>query len=117
MKGLLIPVIVENISTRKDRTVKIVLGSQEISPARAGELFNLMNKVAACYLKESDIDQGEIDKVDLLNPEFEGKTQSQRLRNVLYLNHQQNTEGYKEFNSYYHAKMESYIEALKNNLP
>lgn len=114
--GLLLPVVVENITTRKDKTVKITLGTQELSPSRAGELFNLMNKVAACYIKEKHVDQSEVDAVDKLDPEFKGKTQSQRMRNVLYLNYEQNKEGFKEFNSYYHSKMEGYIEELKSNL-
>jgi hypothetical protein len=116
MNGLLLPVQIESIKTRRDKTISILLCTQELSPARAGELFNLMNKVAACYIKEKHIDQSEVDAVDKLDPEFKGKTQSQRMRNLLYLNYEQNKEGFKEFNSYYHAKMEGYIEALKTNL-
>ena len=93
------------------------MGTSELSPSRAGELFTLMNKIAAMYLKEKNINQSEIDQVDKLDPEFQGKTQSQRMRSVLYLNYEQNKEGFKEFNSYYHAKMERYIEELKANLP
>ncbi len=117
MKGLLISVQIENITTRKDHTLKLTLGTAELSPSRAGELIQLMNKVAVCYISDKDLNQSEIDAVDKLDPEFAGKTQSQRLRNVLYLNFVENREGYKEFNSYYHAKMETYIEALKSNLP
>lgn len=113
MTGLLLPTYVENITTRKDNTVKITLGTQELSPAKAGELFNLMNKLAMTYICPKDISQREIDQVEKLDPELEGKTQSQRIRNVLYILFEQDSEGYKSFDTYYKAKTEMYIEHLK----
>lgn len=113
MIGLLIPTYVENISTRKDNSVKITLGTQELSPAKAGELFNLMNKLAMTYICPKDISQREIDQVEKLDPEFDGKTQSQRIRNVLYKLFEQDPEGYQHFDNYYKAKTEKYIEHLK----
>lgn len=113
MQGLLIPVYVENITTRKDKSVKITLGTQEISPGNAGELFRLMNTLAVCYFSPKAINQNEIDQVDKLDPEFGGKSQSQRLRNVLYKLYEQDAEGFKDFNSYYFSKTEKFIEHLK----
>ena len=116
MNGLILPVYIENITTRKDKTVKITLGSQELSPSVAGELFRLLNQLAACYISPKAIAQNEIDQVDQLNPEFGGKTQSQRIRNVLYKLFEQNNEGFKDFNAYYHSKTEKYIEHLKSKI-
>lgn len=116
MNGILVPVQVENISTRKDKTVKLVLGTQELSPAKAGELFNLLNTVGMAYLCPKGIDQKEIDQVDKLDPEFEGKTQSQRIRSVLYKLFQQEPEGFKDFDSFYQSKTEKYIEHLKSKI-
>jgi hypothetical protein len=113
MIGLLIPTYVENITTRKDNSVKITLGTQELSPAKAGELFNLMNKLAMTYICPKDISQREIDQVEKLDPEFDGKTQSQRIRNVLFKLYEQDREGYQTFDTYYKAKTEKYIEHLK----
>jgi hypothetical protein len=113
MNGLLIPTYVENITTRKDKSVKITLGTQELSPGKAGELFNLMNSLAMTYISPKDVSQKEIDQVDKLDPELEGKTQSQRIRNVLYKLFEQNSEGFKTFDTYYKSKTEMYIEHLK----
>jgi hypothetical protein len=116
MEGLLLSTYVENITTRKDKSVKITLGTQELSPAAAGQLFQYMNALAATYICKKGIDQKEIDQVDQLKPDIQGKTQSQRIRSVLFLCFQQNNEGFKDFDSYYQNKTEKYIEHLKGKL-
>jgi hypothetical protein len=116
MNGLLLPVIVENITTRKDNTVKLTLGTQELSPSKAGEAFTLLNKMAMCYLSAKEVSQREIDQVDKLDTDFGGKTQSQRLRNVLFLLHQQDNEGFSQFDAYYKFKTEKIIDQLKEKL-
>lgn len=116
MNGLILPTYVENISTRKDKTVKITLGTQELSPSKAGELFQLLNTLAITYISPKQISQTELDQVDKLNPEFEGKSQSQRIRAVLYKLYEQSNEGYKTFDDFYRAKTELYIEHLKNKI-
>jgi hypothetical protein len=113
MNGSLLSVQVENITTRKDRTVKITLGTQELTPSKAGELFQLMNQIAVAYISPKSISQKEIDQVDQVDPEFEGKTQSQRIRSVLFKLFSQNGEGFKDFDSFYKSKTEKYIEHLK----
>lgn len=116
MKGSLIAAIVENITTRKDRSVKLVIGTQELSPNEAGQLFQYMNQLVSIYICPSSIDNREIEQIDKLEPELNNKTQSQRIRAVLYLNFQQANEGFKDFDTFYRAKTEKYIEHLKSKL-
>lgn len=116
MNGILISTYIENITTRKDKSVKITLGTQELSPGKAGELFTLLNNLAITYISMKEISQKEIDQVDRLDPEFEGKTQSQRIRSVLFKLFQQDSEGFKDFDNYYKNKTEKYIEHLKSKI-
>lgn len=116
MEGLLLSTYVENITTRKDKSVKITLGTQELSPEHAGQLFQFMNALSATYLCKKGIDQKEIDQVDQLKPEIQGKSQSQRIRSVLFLLFKQSPEGFKDFDSFYQSKTEKYIEHLKAKL-
>lgn len=116
MNGILLPAYIENIATRKDKTVKLTLGTQELSPSKAGELFSLSNNLVVAYISQKDIGQKEIDQVDKLDPEFGGKTQSQRLRNVLYKLFEQSAEGFKDFNTYYQSKMDLIIEHYKTKI-
>lgn len=116
MNGLLLSTYIENITTRKDKSVKITLGTQELSPSKAGELFTLLNQLAVAYISPKEISQREIDQVDKVDAEFEGKSQSQRIRNVLFKLFSQNPEGYKDFDTYYKQKTELYIEHMKSKI-
>lgn len=116
MKGQLIAAMVENITTRKDKSCKLVFGTQELNPTEAGQLFQYMNQLVSVYLCPAAIDQRELEQIDKLEPELNNKTQSQRIRSVLYLLHQQAPEGFKTFDEYYKAKTEMYIEHLKSKL-
>jgi hypothetical protein len=118
MDGILLACQVESISTRKDKTVKITLGSQELSQGKAGEVFSLTNKMIVVYISPKDaIDQKEIDQVDKIDPDFSaGKTQSQRLRNVFFKLFEQSRDGHKDFDTYYRSKMELVIEHYKTKI-
>ena len=117
LKGLLLSVIVEGVRTRKDRTLSLTLGTQEMGPSDAGSLIGLNGTLCAVYISPKElIDQKEIDAVDKLNPEFGGKTQSQRMRNILFLLFSKDSAGFSSFDTYYHAKMEGFIESLKKRI-
>lgn len=118
MQGIILSAIIENIATRADGTVKVVLGCQEMAASRAGELMTLSRKIAAVYISPKDtIPQKEIDQVDAVDPVMPAKSPSQRMRNVLYRTWEHSSEGYKDFDSFYRYKMETIITELKNNLP
>lgn len=117
MKGLTIAVIVEKIQTRKDNTVAIWLGTQELTPETGGQLLGMMNKLCVAYITEKEaVPQDVIDKVDALDVDLPGKSQSQRLRSVLYVLFTQDAEGFTTFDEYYHSKTEKIIDHLKNKI-
>jgi hypothetical protein len=118
MEGLLLPVVISSIRSLKDGSVSVCVETQELSPAKAGELFSLRKKVAMMYLSPKDvITQKEMDQVNAITADLpQGKTPSKRMYNVLYILWKQDPEGYKDFQLYYMAKMEDYIENLKLNI-
>lgn len=117
MKGIILSCEIENIATRRDGSIKVILGTPELSAGNAAELLGLRNKIAAVYISPKDsISQGEIEQADSLDPGIPGKSPSQRMRNVLFLLFKQGNEGHKEFDSYYRAKMELFIESLKGKI-
>lgn len=118
MDGLLLPAIVSSIRSLKDGSVSVTVETNELSPSKAGELFSFRKKVVMLYLSPKEtITQKELDQVDSMDAEVNGKTQSQRIRAIYYLLHQQNSEGYKTFPEYYQAKTEVIIDHLKSKLP
>lgn len=117
MNGTLLSCQISGIRTLKDGSVNIQLETQELSAGHAGELFSLRNKIAAVYISPKDtIDQRELDQVDKIDPEFSAKSQSQRIRQVLYKLFEQDKEGHKNFDSYYKSKTEKFIEHLKSKI-
>lgn len=113
MNGILLPCYIENITTRKDKTVKLTIGTQEISQGKAGELFAMQNHLSVVYISPKEVSQKELDQVDKLDPEISGKSQSQRIRNVLYILFTQDAEGFKDYETYYKSKTDKFIEHLK----
>lgn len=116
MKGVLIAAIVDKITTLKDRSIKITLDTQEMKASNAGELFTLMNSLVTVYISPSEITSREMAQVDSIEPEMPGKSPSQRMRNVLFILWKQDNQGFKEFDSFYKERMETYIQELKNNI-
>jgi isopentenyldiphosphate isomerase len=114
---IILPAQIESIASRKDKTVRITLGTQELSPAQAAEIFQLNQKFCYTAIKEELFTTTEADEINALKTDLDTeKTPSQRLRGILYVNYQQKAEGYKDFATYYQAKMEKICEHFKSKL-
>lgn len=117
MNGTLIACQVETIQTRRDGSIKLVFGTQEMAPSKGAELLGLMNKLVAVYISQKEtISAQEMKQVDAVESEFEGKSQSQRIRNVLYILFTQDSEGMADFEVYYRSKTNKIIDHLKNKI-
>lgn len=112
--------IIDGVASRKDKTLTIRIGTQELPPDKAGQLFGLQNASVYVAIKVEDFGLEEREALEALKAdEIEaggGKTLSQRLRHALYRLWQQKPEGYKDSNSHYIAKMEAIIQHYKNKL-
>lgn len=115
-RGILLAAMVEKIYTLKDKSVKLVLETQEISPNKAGNVFQLMNQLVSVYIKPNEITEDEMNKVDEVDPAMPVKSPSQRMRNVLFILWKQDSQGHQDFDSYYRFEMNKFIEELKNNI-
>jgi hypothetical protein len=114
---IIVPAIIENISTRKDNTLKVVLGTNEITPDKVGQLMSLHNKMAYVAIKAEMFNPDEKAMLSELKADEQiGKTPSQRLRSVLYILYAAKDDGFKTFNEYYIYKMEGFIEHLKTKI-
>jgi len=63
--GIIINGIIENVSTRKDRSLKLTIGTQELGSKSTSELFELSNNIANIYISANQISNDiktEIDK-------------------------------------------------------
>lgn len=108
---------IESLSTRKDKTLKVTIGSQELTPNESAELFKLNQQFCYIGIKPEPFTNEESDLIDSLKTDFDNiKSPSQKLRAILFINYQQNNEGFKDFNSYYLFIMNKISEHYKSKL-
>jgi len=108
---------IEALNTRKDKTIKITIGTQEMNPNEFAELFSLNQQFAYIGIKPEPFINNEIEIIESLKTEYdELKSPAQRLRGILYRIFEQNPDGFKDFNSYYIHKMEKLCDHFKNQL-
>lgn len=115
MSKIILETILESIATRVDGTMKITLSTQEIDPATAVNLFQLRGKFCKSLISDSNITKLEEELVDS-TPLVSGKknkSESQRLRAVLFLLSQQMQQ---DFEPFYKQKMEDLILHFKSKL-
>lgn len=114
-----IPAILESVSTRKDRTLKLVFGTNELSPSQAGQLMADMEKFGWLAFKGEAFDKGETEMIESLKAEqVDGfKSDSQRLRAVLYRKWEHDREGFSTAAKHYAHHMERIITHFKSTLP
>ena len=114
---ILLPAIIEKISTRKDNTLTLMLATNELNPHKVGEIMSLHNRLSYVAIKPENFTKTELQLVDSMKvDEAIGKTHSQRLRGVLYRGWEQDNEGFTQFENYYVNKMETIITHLKSKL-
>lgn len=115
---ILLSAQVEGIQSRKDRTIKLTFGTQELMPSQAGDIFSLNNQMVFLGLKVEPFNKGEQELIDSAKVDDTDitKSPSQRLRAVLFVLFQQQPEGFKTFSEFYNARMELVINQIKNKL-
>ena len=117
MKNLLSQVTLDRLNRKKDRSISLTFITQtEKTSEELMEMDKLINTNGVLYYKSNGVlTDEEIQEIESSDIPVEGKSKSQRLRNVLYvLFSQQNTE--KDFKQFYSDKMEEIILHFKNKL-
>jgi|TARA_R100001530_G_scaffold2201_2_gene3667 hypothetical protein len=106
---------IEKIETRQDKTIKLTVGTQEITPDQASQLFELRQKSGYFLFAERAFDKSQIDIPDFVPTEKNDKTPSQRLRSVLYIMWEQRGK-VGTFDDFYKQQVERFIDAVKDKL-
>ena len=108
--------IVDGVTKKKDNTLSIKLGTQELSSSDTASLFDFGNAQIWVAFKEAPLNEQEIDMPEFI-PEFEGhKSYSQRLKEVLYRLWEQKSDKSKTSRQFYEDLMEKIIDNYKEKL-
>lgn len=102
---------IDGISAKKDRTLSIKLGTQEMTADDTSYLFDQMNKIVYVVIAETSQETIEIPEI---LPEFKGdKSPSQRLRGIIYKIWEEKTDKKETFPRFYESKISQIGEWLK----
>lgn len=116
---IILEATVETIASRVDGTIVLKIGTQELDPSKAGELFQLRGKLAKVLLSDSNITKLEeelVDNTSLVQGKSKNKSPSQRLRNVLYRVHENSGGDKDDFDKFYGSEVERIIEHYKSKI-
>ena len=109
-----------NYRPRKDKSLSITFITGEKTPEQVMEIHSMLDDFGYLLFKaEEKLTKDEIEEIDKLDTDLydNPKTQSQRLRNVLFMNWKDESKGHTEFKDYYKNETENIIQHYKNKLP
>ena len=109
--------ILESIASRVDGTITLKISTQELDSSKAGELFSLRGKFVKTLISDTNITKLEEELIDnsQLTAVKKNKTESQRLRAVLWRYWEQNG-GEIDAELFYKTEMNKIIEHYKGKL-
>ena len=113
---ILLPVQLNPISRRKDKSVKLSLETRELG---SDEILTLMSFEGQEAWLSLAFNQEDLPEAPEENAEIETKSHAQRLRSVLYILYKQAVEKgifVGLFDTYYKERMEKVIEQLKSKI-
>lgn len=108
--------IVDNITKKKDNTLSIKLGTQEINDLdELARLFSYGNKQIWVAFAETDLTREDLNIPEVVS-DLKKKTDSQRLRDRMYIYYNQIYPNETNFNQWYTDALEkigqSYLDKL-----
>lgn len=114
MKQFQVPAILEGITTLKDGGLSIRFHTNEVNDQEKLTALSFFQKFGWMLFSEQEFDDGL--ELENIRRDTGGKTPSQRLRSVLYIQYQQSGKTEITFEQYYAQKMEQFINHVKANL-
>lgn len=121
MTKILKQVIFDRATRKKDKSISLtfITTIEQTTPEFAA-MDELLNDEGILYFKSNgELNAEELKALENVETENEGKSKSQRLRSVLFIEHKQKfAKGLTQmnFNQYYAVEMEKEIAGRKNNL-
>ena len=105
------------IRTLADGTLKITIETPELTEEEYAKLFKIRGGQGYFLFKNCAFTEEDIKDVPEIAKEFKtDKSPSQRLRNVIYLIWEKNTDKKEQFDAFYKKNIENIIKQYKDKL-
>lgn len=110
-------VSLDSVRRKKDKSISLTfITCTEQTSEELMEMDKLTDQSGVLYFKSAGtLIQQEVDELDNVDIELEGKSKSQRLRSVLFVYWKQLGEQ-GDFKEFYSIQMEKFIEGIKSKL-
>ena len=108
-------VTLDSVRRKKDKSITLTfITTTEQTSEELMEMDKLTDQSGIVYFKSSgNLTQDEIDELDNVDLELEGKSKGQRLRGTLFIDWQKGGE-IGTFKDFYSVKMEKFIQGVKS---
>jgi len=117
---LVIEGILDGIRSRADRTLAVIIGTQEMSPDQIGKLWSHYKNYIHLAVRDIPFNDEELQAFSSMKAEapelLQRRTPSQKLRNVLYRVWEKEPEGFENFDNFYRKKVEEIISQYLKKL-
>lgn len=113
MKSLSLQANITSLRAKADGSLGMNINTPELTPEQKTLFFQLQNVNLDLTITPLDTQATEQVKI---NTDLNQKSQSSRIRSVLFILWKQNNEGMENFELYYNNKTEKYIESLKSRI-
>ena len=116
---LIIPAVVESVKTKRDKTLAVTFGTNELSSEQSGELLSANQNYVFLAIKSEQFNNAEqeaIQNLQIDESEVKTKTPSQRLRATMYRVWLNDNKGYNDFRNYYEKEMDRLNDNYKKLL-
>lgn len=117
MKSIILQSQFTGYRPKKDKSCAITFTSDlEVNSEQIKQFHELLDQRGIVYFSvKGELTQAEIDEIDSVDIELEGKSKSQRLRAVLYILWEQ-SGSIGDFKNFYSEWMEKIIQGIKDKL-
>ncbi len=112
MKAIKLNAVITSISSKKDRSLGLRIETPELTTTERSEIMDIQGMNVDLFIKPLDEEAAGITEI---KTELDSKTQSQRIKAVLYILWKQDMEDM-DFNTYYQSRTERIIEYLKSKI-
>jgi hypothetical protein len=110
---------IDGLRSLQDRSVKLAITTQELAPSDIGDLFAFQGKFAKVLITDANVispDMAKATEQTEVEDWERKKSEGQRLRGVLFLLFQKDSESCPAFEMYYRKKMNAIIDHYKSKL-
>jgi hypothetical protein len=115
--SLVLQVCLEVYRPRKDKSFTLTFSTQELATDTVIDIANLHNRHGVMYFAEKEnLSHEELTMLDEVEIDIGVKSPSQRLRNVLYVLHEQLGGNKDNFKDFYQQQIERFITQIKSKL-